>query len=99
MKPSEILTAARELISAPERLARGQYARDINGEGCSSDDENAVCFCSIGAIHRVGGDWDEKRFLRAEMDGTIIDFHETHTHAEILSAFDRAIESAKEQGK
>jgi hypothetical protein len=99
MTPSEILTAARELISAPERWTQEAFARDAGGNSCSEKLERAVCFCSWGAFHRAGYSIIAEHFLRSEMDGMPGRFNDTHTHAEVLAAFDRAIEAAKEAGQ
>jgi hypothetical protein len=99
MTPSEILTAARELISVPERWTQGDYAKDKDGRSCLEDDEGAVCYCSVGAISKVRFSSVALEFLAREAGGYIPDFNDTHTHAEVIAAFDRAIAAAKERGQ
>ena len=52
-------------------------------------------YCSIGALNLVT--LNQKRFYAARnvllpvMDGSIMGFNDTHTHKEVLAAFDKAI--------
>jgi hypothetical protein len=102
MKPSEILTAARELISVPERWTQKVLARDECGEVCEPTEDKAVCFCSYGALMKIEGSEEignAEIFLRDQMSGSPGEFNDTHTHARVIEAFDRAITSAKEAGQ
>jgi len=110
MKPSEVLRAARELISVPERWTQGAFARAANGNpiGCLTD--NATCFCSSGAILRGAPNcYDHIRAaafdtlewamgVRQDSDENIATFNdaEGRTHAEVLERFDRAIARAEQ---
>ena len=99
----QILVEARELLSVPERWTKDEYARDPSGEAVMPLSERAVCWCTIGAMYRIAGaHGDElrkaKRALeRATQDGAIAVFNDdpSRTHAEILAAFDRAIEATR----
>lgn len=100
----EILKAAKALIADEENWTQTVYARDENGESVSATDPRAVCFCSRGAIDKItagNGAWegayDILLGLVTEDDDCIgvADFNDTHTHAEVLALFDRAIARAE----
>jgi len=55
MKPSEILSEARNLLSDPDRWTQWYYARDEKGNHRQAQSKDAVCFCSIGAIMKASG--------------------------------------------
>jgi hypothetical protein len=82
----DVLRAAREYISAPSRWAQGWY-----------DEGGAVC--AIGAVNVAMGrqpDCNEiseaEEALRSAVSGdSVVDFNDSHTHAEVLTLFDRAI--------
>jgi hypothetical protein len=103
---AEILQKARDLISDEKNWTQGDYAR-IGRRGVlpAADDHlpaDADCFCAVGSICRVAGmtireaeasaAWD---FLNAEAEfGELHEFNDSHTHAEVLDLFDRAIKRA-----
>lgn len=105
MDALETLIAARDLITPPERWTTGFRARFENRMLCDPRDPDAVCFCAVGAIHKFCYDerWTDTsafKLLRLGMDPTmdyvdIARWNDTHTHAEVLAAFDRAIEFAR----
>jgi hypothetical protein len=99
MTPLEILKAARELISVPERWTQGGSARDRDGICVKSASAYAVCWCAAGAVYKTGCNDDASlralRFLDAVSGSTIEPFNDSHTHAEVLAAFDRAIAAAE----
>ena len=43
----EVLKAARELISTPERWTKGKYSKPMDGV-------YGLCYCSLGAIYASG---------------------------------------------
>jgi hypothetical protein len=99
LSPKETLLKARELISDPKRWTQESFARD--GRGRSASIANGVCFCSIGAIASVAG----TNLVRPVPDSILklagfkshaewARFNDSHTHAEALAVFDRAIERA-----
>lgn len=92
----EILIKARELISVPERWTQETMARTPLGDECPIDSDEASCWCAWGAISRVStGDYYEAYSLITEMaDYGVVNFNDTHTHAEVLGLFDRAIAAA-----
>lgn len=53
MKPSETLRAAKVKISEPSRWTTRTYAKNVYGCTIYSHEEDAVCFCSIGAVQVV----------------------------------------------
>ena len=100
MKTREILVAARELISQPERWTQGAYARDLNGLRVSPGGPNAVCWCAIGAMAKVAGlssgEMEDSRAaitleLAAESNGVIAEWNDASDHESVVEAFDRAI--------
>ena len=100
MKTREILVAARELISQPERWTKGEYARDLNGRRVSPGGPNAVCWCSIGAMAKVAGlssgemeasEASVTLALAAESNGVIPEWNDASGHQSVVEAFDRAI--------
>lgn len=101
MTSLQTLIAARELISEESRWTQGQYARDSAGHGSSPMSKTAVCFCSEGAILRVTREPNDvvlaDRLLRKATGEPTYVFNDTRTHTEVLAAFDRAIELAKEE--
>lgn len=107
METVEILTKARELISDESRWTKYAYTRKADGEKADDQMDVAVCFCGVGAIAKVKGqnpmDATEsfEAYLLAQAAGVrdVVDFftfNDTHTHAEVLAAFDRAIAAARE---
>lgn len=96
----DVLVAARELISVPERWTRGSYARDIDGRQRGAKSDYATCWCASGAIERVAGDatffglqdkaWKALASLSGGSVATFNDDQRT-THADVLELFDRAI--------
>lgn len=103
MKPSEVLRAARELISVPERWTQRAYARTVQGREIGPNEENAACFCSAGALQRAEGvfpRWYETKAYKFLETATrvysVTYFNDHHTHADVLAAFDRAVALAKQ---
>lgn len=96
----EILVEARALISNEENWTQGTFARENKAStfGLDEQDPRASCFCSHGALSRSAGLYvlcNEPSYLalRNAMDGSIHIFNDNHTHAEVLAAFDAAINS------
>jgi hypothetical protein len=104
----QILKEARALISDPERWTQGEDARDEDGLPVHPDDSDAVCWCTLGALHRAAAGTDDFSVFR-EIQKAVeafpgirsqahyaAKFNDAHTHAEVLAMFDAAI-SAKER--
>lgn len=56
MTVEEVLRTARALIDTPEKLARGYYAKDADGNLVDFESGAATCFCTLGALSRACGD-------------------------------------------
>ena len=100
MNTAEILRAARALIKKPENWTTGWFARDSYGRGVSLHSEGAVCWCASGALETIIGKVDYEcgayGALENEMGTNIPKFNDTHTHEEVIAAFDNAIIAAEE---
>lgn len=102
MTTLEILKAARELISVPERWTQGAAARHKNGNVIGWNTANASCWCSTGAVMKCGlHHADSALSLLAEVTsvGSVPYYNDTHTHAEVLAMFDRAISIAEAENE
>lgn len=58
-KPSELLKAAKRLIEKQSNWTQKAYARNDEDIPIDSDSPNAVCFCSLGALHKTLGKYDK----------------------------------------
>jgi hypothetical protein len=103
----ETLEAARKLISDPAKWTQGWFAKRLDEDGTFKDTDStspaAVCWCSSGAIRSVLNvdDFNEisDDYAIPFGFGTLGDlesFNDSHTHAEVLAAFDAAIAKQKE---
>jgi hypothetical protein len=52
---ADILEKAASLIEPEGAWTQFTSARDASGEWVDADSAGAVCFCTVGAIHRVVG--------------------------------------------
>ena len=101
LTPVEILRAARALIADPARWTQGEDARDACGSPAwaGRHASSAVCWSADGALMHVERDknsfWPARDALVAAMGASAVVFNDTHTHAEVLAAFDRAIALAE----
>lgn len=102
-KPSEILSAAADLIEQPGKWTQGEYAKDGRGRGCYGFDEQAQCFCLLGAIQKVTGEEDtyelRKHVRRVVGNRAINNWNDAsgRTQAEVVAALRQAAEKAREQ--
>lgn len=88
----EDLRAVRELIGVPERWTRGAFARAKDGDEVEPDDNEATCFCLLGAFCVVTV--TDKRYLAGIQSLGIKDaaeFNDNVTHPEVLALLDKAI--------
>lgn len=53
---------AHEVINSPDKWTQGTYARTIEGIEVYTRDQNAVCFCAIGAITKAYATANNERF-------------------------------------
>jgi hypothetical protein len=107
MKASQLLIQAKALITDPEHWTQGVYARTHkDGQDTNSYHPEAVCFCSLGALHRVTKDpltfeayyMAKRRLSKAMGHQSIAGFNDTHPHAEVMVAWDEAIALAIAEG-
>lgn len=81
---SDILREAKALIGTPDTWCQGEMRRGLR-------------LCSLGAIYRASGNDKTAEipwaFLQQAMSPapSVGRFNDTHSHAEVMSAFDRAI--------
>ena len=105
----ELLTEGRALLTPAEARTRLVLARNKKGEAVPPFSDSAVCFCSIGALHRVGGpttDLDPKYDAVDFLNQAVWELQPLHagivnlnddpkvTHDQILAVWDRALELA-----
>lgn len=100
----QILEEARELLSDESRWTKGVIARKANGSPTIVRDKKATCFCSIGAIYKVSNNLHivhTTELLHKVVGDSISYFNDApeRKHSEVLEAFDKAIELAKEGEK
>lgn len=105
MNVNELLRAARARIAKAEHWTQGDFAKTAHGNAIGPTEGPAVCWCAAGALeaeYAMAGPGSDKLFydaaeaLEAEMDDHIYSFNDTRSHADVLAAFDRAIEATKE---
>lgn len=97
MTPLETLKTARALVA--NGWTQETFARDGSGSAVRSRAENAVCFCATGAISRAcRSDHDAYQLAYAAIERVVGEPPATwndsrhRTQAEVVAAFDRAIE-------
>jgi hypothetical protein len=102
MSTLAILKGARALITEPSAWSQIYLARGADGNPTEPTSPNARCFCALGAIEclkLIDGSYGSGSYASAvgalrEAIGPCLSvsvFNDTHTHAEVLAAFDRAI--------
>ena len=110
MKTSKFLLTAKKFIDAPEKWTQGSDARTEDGIGVSARSIRAVCYCSVGALQKLHDPIDfyddtnrhemaAYKYLRIAMrNRNIAEFNDCHTHAEVMAAWDKAIQLAIDAG-
>lgn len=97
------LQSAKALIQDEVHWTRGTYARDANYDETDSLSPSAVCWCAIGALSKATDGWidlhiwdviDKATYEVAGHTNTA-KFNDSHSHAEVLELFDKAIEIAE----
>lgn len=104
MNTREILIGARKLIEKPENWTQGAKSRDINGKpSVFGYKASAVCWCMLGAMEMTGKSLFANNKAQQVIElvinmNSIIRWNDSpdRTHAEVLAAFDRAIELCSE---
>jgi hypothetical protein len=93
----QILREARASINAPEKWAKGTYARDMLGLPVESHDLRACSLCVVGAIERTGCvgrlRQDAMSALRPDGWSSLDAWNDADgtTHADVMDRFDRTI--------
>jgi hypothetical protein len=109
MKKSEMLKAAKDLISTPDTWTQCAFARDDNGTELYSGAMSGACkWCSMGAIEYVLSvipSYESLEHLRNELnfqageqhlfDVTAFNDHVATTHDQVMDLFNRAIVRAQ----
>ncbi len=107
MTPLSVLIAARERVATPDRWTRGYWAHDAAGGSCGPADAQATCWCSIGAmiaaVAPAGAETmlDARSLFKAANGINHVprwNDDPARTHAEVLAAFDLAVELARKEG-
>ena len=100
MTTKEALIKARKLIEKPENWTKGEPARNTEGIRVNPTSEEAVCWCSLGALVAVEDGLSVFTYdaLAPYMKDYIPAFNDSvnTTHADILEAFDKAIHACEE---
>ncbi len=97
----QILTEGFELIRNPNHWTQGILAMGIEGEVYSDPTDPAcTCWCSVGALMKVINDSDSPpihayKALENAAGAPLARFNDSHTHAEVLQLWEKAIEHAR----
>lgn len=94
MNTLEILTLARAKIADEKNWCQENFAKDIFNNGTPATSVTACAWCSLGALKRVAKytNYSHAEILLSHyMDNCVAHFNDSHTHAEVLAAWDKAI--------
>lgn len=100
----DLLERAHALIKDPAHWTQFAPARDHKGNPCGPNNPDAVCFCSVGAIQSVSCGITQSTLIhavRGQIERTnptryaLSAFNDTGTHAEVMQAWERAIEQQR----
>ena len=107
MSVNQLLIKAKEVISKPENWTKGEFARLEDGTACNLRRSDAKCFCTLGAIIKIA---DKERYSNRDKIDAVAEIakfspdyrcvpdwndSEMTTHANVMAAFDKAIEATK----
>ena len=109
METHEVLQKARDLLADRKHWAQNWFAYDKDGHFVDSVDENATCWCSVGAVCKVEGRDDCQNSKALDLLDEVLEdyfnwvsgvanYNDSHTHGQVLVVFDKAIELAKAEG-
>lgn len=91
------LTAVRELLSERSKWTQGCLARNIADNSVDPLDPKAVCWCLVGAVHKVNEKLPllerhkiSNKFYMAS-DRGLMSVNDAFTHAEVLAFLDEQI--------
>lgn len=106
MTTSEVLRTARAKIEKPENWTQGAWARDADQHDMMPQMAGACSFCAMGAVQFITGESEafyvSMQALKRSLETahvSVLAFNDTHTHAEVLALFDRAIEAEEKEGR
>jgi hypothetical protein len=100
----DILRGARARLAKPEAWIKDFFALDADEQNTPATSPRACRWCMLGAVRAEarGCDWqtqaDAEDALRAAVNGWDVDAWNDRgdtTHADVLAAFDRAIEACE----
>jgi hypothetical protein len=107
-----VSTKLREARALIERgWTQGEYARDKTGRSVDFLRHDATCVCAAGAVGAANGHWPTSslpgmRFLSLAVGGDgdesdVLQWNDApeRTQADVLAAFDRAIELAEQEAR
>lgn len=95
------LRAARKLLTPRENWTTNVYSRRSPKSQVSyfGNDPRATCWCMVGAFQKVLDTTEGLDRIASLFDfsyeGSMTDFNDSHTHEEVLAAFDAAIAKAE----
>lgn len=96
IKATAALKAARELLTNAEHWTKESSARKADGTACHVMNENAKCWCALGALERSGANtyYIHRALDKLRINNTISAYndHAKTTHDDVLKMFDVAIE-------
>src|SRR5690242_2932574 len=102
MTPLMILTQAKKLIDRPDSWTKDHFSLDKDGGDVSPRNPKAACWCVLGALMRVSGNSAtlleaEELFRKAIGRNSTAKWQDERdvTHNDVMAAFDRAIELAR----
>lgn len=90
-----IMMKARKLVA--NQFTKQAAARNKDGDECDPLCDDAITFCSVGALVRyIGKDsmyelWPFVECMGFFRPSLLMDFHDSHTKAEVLAKFDEGI--------
>lgn len=108
-KVAEFLIEAKKVIEDPTRWTTGWFAKTVAGVRCSALDDEATCFCSMGALEYYNGRellYDEKGtvahlardVLESVMEERLVSFNDRHSHTEVMQKWAEAIKFSQKEG-
>lgn len=102
MSAIDLLIDAKELIADRESWCQHVDALDADGAPAMDTGRAPVAFCALGALSHAADLADAALIVKAtaclaEVIGTpnIADWNDSHTHHEVIDAFDEAIARRK----
>ena len=104
MNTTQYLQTVRQKISNPQHWTKGAFARDSNGMAVMELNEEAVCWCIMGAVFAcdntndqfVDGVYIVSQLIFTMGYPTVSSFNDSSTHEQVLSMLDAAIEISKQ---